>query len=426
MLVVTFYLQVYAVEKEPISFGKVVIGESRLPLKANHFNVKMDLNENVRAKVVLRKGSIQWVRIEDVLLTPRGRLAIYLAGDAKKYHIRYRDKSILLQQRSSYAYTEFFVSLFQNDPIQIYRDGKYFGEVKIHAKTMKKTDPTILVDYSCSRRGIEVEGMEGEYISLGCRIHRIGEFGKEEPMMEVLWTSANYRLLDDSEPPYISVFLKNAPVKLKVKNHLGQQREITLKARIPKRMHRLNVAYGLGPYFFETTFGGAEAVDPDNRQTQKLTEPVAPALMLYFNFKLSEDASVRGFDAAVWKQSSFNNAGIYFANDVAKILDRKLTITTLIGMQYLYFKFDNDSPTINEPIFPQGVEFQYNHAFGIENYIIGGGMFLSPSESIDYQNLWIRWGKNYFWELNYIYWGKEEFTAKMWGLSIGFLFDSYL
>ena len=78
-------------------------------------------------------------------------------------------------------------------------------------------------------------------------------------------------------------------------------------------------------------------------------------------------------------------------------------------------------------IFPQGIEFLWKHAFGIKNYIVGGGGFASPSETVDYQNLWIRWGKDYFWELNYIYWGipEEDHNAKMWGLSIGFPFKPF-
>ena len=135
--------------------------------------------------------------------------------------------------------------------------------------------------------------------------------------------------------------------------------------------------------------------------------------------------SIRGFDAAVWKKSTFNNAGVYFASDIASILDGKLTITTLLGMQHLYFQFDKKYETISEPIFPQGIEFLYKHAFGIKNYIVSGGAFISPSETIDYQNIWIRWGKNYFWELNYIYWGKDQFDAGMYGLSIGLPFKGF-
>ena len=153
---------------------------------------------------------------------------------------------------------------------------------------------------------------------------------------------------------------------------------------------------------------------------------IAPALFFYLNYKISETNSIRGFDAAIFKESTFNNAGLYLGSDFGHSLDNKLHFTTLLGVQYLHFQFDKDSSAISEPIFPQGIEFMYRHAFDIPNYIIAGGVFLSTSETIDYENIWIRWGKNYFWELNLISWGKDNFEATTWGLSIGFPFKGFL
>lgn len=413
-------------EKQPISFGKVTVGDNRLKLSVNDFKVKINLTKNISSKVILKKGSVQWIRIEDVLLTPRARMAIYLKGDASDFHIKYRGQSILMQQEERLAVTEFYVSLFQFDKAQIYYKGKNIGYISFHATKIKGNYKTThLIDYSCSKNNIKIKGMDNEYISLGCRTHRVGKFGKEKPMTEILWTSANYKLLDNSEAPYIAVFMNSKPVKIKVINQYNQVKEIEISATIPKRLHRLNIAYGLGPYAFNTTF----AKDPSITGPEKFdtkSEPMAPALMLYFNFKLSNETSIRGFDAVVAKDSIFNNLGAYFASDIAKSFDNKLTVTTLLGVQHLYFQFDKNSKIINEPIYPQGIEANYNHAFGIENYLIGGGAFLSPSESYDYQNIWLRWGKGVFWEVNYIYWKKEEFSAKMWGLSAGFYFGGFL
>lgn len=415
-----------AVESEPIAFGKVTVGDERVKLKVKDFKIKLRLNENIKSKVILKKRSIQWIRVEDVLLTPRARIAIYFRGKAQDFTLNYRGKSILMQQsKKSIAQTEFYVSLFQFDKIDIIKKGQKIGDISFYAKKNKnkKRNPA-LIDYSCSRNGISITGMENEFISLGCRTNRVGRFGRERPMLEVLWTSANYRLLDNSKAPYLAVFMSNNPVKLKVINHNNEIKEIVLTARIPKRLHRLNIAYGFGPYAFETTFD--QNPDENIADVLKKSEPVVPAFMAYFNFKIDDESSVRGFDAVVWKESVFNNLGIYYANDIANPLDKKLTITTLLGMQHLYFKFDNDSPVKSEPIFPQGIEFNYRHAFGIENYLINGGAFLSPSENIDYQNIWVRWGKTIFWELNYIGWGKGDFSAKMWGLSAGFFFGGFL
>lgn len=426
-LLIILSLNVFSSENEPISFGKVVVGDDRIALKVSDFNIRLKLNEDIKSKVILKKDSIQWIRIDEVLLTPRARISIYFQGEANEYALQYRNKSILMQQtQNDIAHTEFYVSLFQFDKIKVFKKGKEIGSISFYAKNVdtKKVRQTALIDYSCSRRSIEVIGMENEFISLGCRMNRIGKWGKEKAMLEVLWTSANYRLLDGSHAPYIAVFLTNNPVKVKVINHNNEVKEIEIRAKVPKRLHRLNIAYGYGPYFFETAYDQ----DPNENVEDllKYTEPIVPAFMAYFNYKIDNESSIRGFDAIVGKDSLFNNLGIYYASDIAKPLDKKLTITTLLGMQHLYFKFDDGFPTKSEPIFPQGIEFNYRHAFGIENYLINGGAFLSPSESIDYQNIWVRWGKTIFWELNYIYWGTGEFSAKMWGLSAGFFFGGFL
>ena len=53
-------------------------------------------------------------------------------------------------------------------------------------------------------------------------------------------------------------------------------------------------------------------------------------------------------------------------------------------------------------------------------------IFLIEVFFIEYRNVWVRWGKNYFWELNLIEWGQDDFKASMWGLSVGFPFKGFL
>jgi hypothetical protein len=52
-------------------------------------------------------------------------------------------------------------------------------------------------------------------------------------------------------------------------------------------------------------------------------------------------------------------------------------------------------------------------------------MFTSLSGPYNYNNIWIRYGKSYFWELNFIEWKKENREASMFGLSIGFPIASF-
>ena len=88
LLLLLFSVSALASESEPISFGKVVVGDNRLPLRVRDFKIRLKLNEDIKSKVVLKKGSVQWIRIEEVLLTPRARIAIYFKGDAKDFALQ--------------------------------------------------------------------------------------------------------------------------------------------------------------------------------------------------------------------------------------------------------------------------------------------------------------------------------------------------
>jgi hypothetical protein len=366
ILIGIFLNSAYAYKDEsPISFGSVELGENRLPLKPKHFNIEIKKYAPLQIKTKLKKDSLQWVRFDEVMLMPRARYAIYIKGNPENYHFRYRGKSVLAQNYKGYAHSEFYVSLFHHDPIQVYYKTKVVASISFTSKVFPKyKDRLHLIDYSCNRRNIKVTGLEGELLSVGCKMHRIGKIGSEKPMLEVMWTSPNWTLLDNSRAPYMAVFFDNVPIKVKVKNKKGMIKTVTIKANVPKRMHRLGIAMGIGPYAFETNYKGSTK-----------TEPLAPAIMGYFNFQLDDETSIRGFDALILKDSLFNNAGIYLANDIASVLDNKLTFTTLIGLQHLYFQFDADSSNVSDVIFPQGIEFLYRHAFGITDYIIGGGAF---------------------------------------------------
>lgn len=419
-----FSISTYASTIDPIVFGKVIIGDARVKLDINDFALKLKLELPYQGRVSLKRGSIEWIRIEDILLTPRARIAITLKGKASDYFVKYRNQNILFQDNGKISHTEFYISLYQFEKPEIYYQGNKIGEVEIIGKKKKTNKEAQQIDYSCSRNQVKISGIDHEQISLGCRTHRVGRLGKEKPYTEILWTSPNYEILDHAQAPYIAVFMDSKPVKIKVLDKEKKIKEITISAKIPSRLHRINIAYGLGPYTFETSF--KNDTDPLNPIDLQYKEPVAPAFMFYFNYKMTENQSIRGFDAVVWNRSTFNNFGVYFASDVAKPFDQKLTITTLLGMQHLYFKFNKSEKITSEPIFPQGLEVNYRHAFGIENYLIGGGAFLSPSTDYDYQNIWLRFGKDIFWELNYIYWGKEDFSARMFGLSAGFFFGGFL
>lgn len=418
LLLITSALSYEAKSLEDISFKNVSLGDKRIELKKTDFNVKSNIKiPSNKYQILVDADSLQWVRIKKSFLIPRVKISIKLQGLAEDYLIKYKDHTLSLQKKEKYASLQFYYSLFDDENVKLYKNGKPIGHFSILINEHFSHKKAHLIDYSCSRNKIRIEGIDKDLLSVGCRTKKSGKIGSEKATLEVIWASANYKSLGQDKRPYLSTLTDENPTKITVVNKKGERKIITISAYVPKRIYRLNTALGLGPYAFETSFNKNLNSSSDKIQYKS---PLSPAVMLYFNFKISKDISIRGFDAHISDKSTFNNAGGYLANNIAYLLDNKLIITTLLGAQYLYFNFDKDHEKISEPIYPQGVEFLYKHAFDIENYIISGGLFLSPSSEYDYQNIWIRWGKNYFWELNYIFWGKDRFNTSTYGLSIGF------
>jgi hypothetical protein len=96
-----------------------------------------------------------------------------------------------------------------------------------------------------------------------------------------------------------------------------------------------------------------------------------------------------------------------------------------LGLQAITFKSEFSSRARTRGIYPQGLEFVYNHAFGLKNYKFIFGAFLSPDSSDEYRNTWVRFGKKVFWEINYLSWGHDDLYSKQWGLSVGVPFMSF-
>ena len=150
------------------------------------------------------------------------------------------------------------------------------------------------------------------------------------------------------------------------------------------------------------------------------------SVMLYANFRLrpEDSLSIRAFEAAVSQSplhtAFFNNLGLYFAYDLARVWDTRLKLTAMLGMQGVSFAPAGLArATYNEALFPQGLELTYVDAFGRRNKTLSGGLFLQPTGNKHYQNIWVRYGGRVFGELNYISWRSYDRRAMMWGVSVG-------
>lgn len=332
----------------------------------------------------------------------------FRGNTAHRYSLEYAHQKIipLYDAKSGLYKSRVFISLFESLPLDLYEEDKKVNVIRVLPSSRLRSE---LIDYSCAPYSLTVEGIEDDFLSVGCKIQRTGKFGAEKPYLEVLLTSASYRLKDDSEPPYLIVFHETGESKITLVNPEGKEQLITIKAKIPEKLPRLRLAGGFGPY----------TLDTKDKFGNKISQ-IAPTIMLYGNLALNDSTSLRFFDSYSKNISTFHNWGGYFAWDLAEFCDQRCLITSLIGAQGIEYRFNSSTTTTNEMIFPQGFEFVYKHPFGNLNYRFSYGMFTSFSGLYDYGNYWVRYGKGWFWELNYIEWKREEQRASMFGISVGF------
>lgn len=390
-----------------ISFGDVQVAESRVQVNLEHFSI-VNLVESKRVKVKLLEGSVQWVRDSSNLLIPRAMIRIEISNPSKEIHVSNDGETYLPQTFENAARIDLYINLFNPGIIEVKEDEYTIGKYTLFAQR-SGIDNGQLIDYSCSAYDLNFKGLDKDYLSVGCVMERFGKIGSERPRLMITWASTNYTLKDGTRPPFRIVMQENAPVHLTLVDSQGKEQEVTITARLPKRLHRLKTAFGAGPYMFESKS------DSDERNDR-----LSAAAMLYGRYDLVKGSSFRIFDAIVAEKSIFNNAGLYFAYEIADIFDGRIEIVPLLGLQALYFKYDDNHPTRNGIIYPQGLEVVYKNAFGMMNTTMSAGAFFLSTSDEKYQNLWIRIGKKVFWELNYISWKADQNRATMAGLSIGF------
>lgn len=397
-----------------LSFGQVQIGESRIPIELKNFKIISKTN-SLKIETNFIKDTVQWVKTEEGLLTPRARIYIKIFSLRKDIHLSYANRPILPEKKNNFLYVELYVPLFKNQNIKLFADGKEVGKLFIEGTPSKDKTETHYIDYTCAPYKLNFIGLEREYLSASCRLRRIGSWGEEKPHLDVTWTTTNYKLLDESPSPFLTTFTGCSSVSTILKNENGQRREVNLKAQLPKRLKRIKTAIGFGPYAFKSI----------NKDGEELNS-VSPALMIYAKLDLAQNTSLRFFDALLWSESFFNNAGAYFAYELAQAFDNRFQLIPLLGVQAISFSYKQNEEKYSHFIYPQGIEAIYKHPFGFENYILTGGLFFSTQSSIEYTNAWVRFGKKIFWELNYIKWGHKDEVAQTWGLSVGIPFLSFL
>lgn len=382
--------------------------EFNIPLDQFDVDIEWTGEKTVPLFISISQNSLTWKSLDDGNKLPQLILSLNIDQNYKVY-FKYQGKTFIPETKSN-SHIYITTDIFSPDLVEIVLNGKVIGNIKVSPNLEYFRKKYVYIDHSCLPFNLSINDSVDLYTSIAC--HFYPNF-KREGVLDVSYLPSISRLQDKSPVPYHTQITTNGTSRLDL-FHKNQAHQVKIKASVPLFVPKLKTALGYGPYYFKTTDGNTSSEDH-----------LAATYMLYAKYDLSPSTSIRAFDALINTGAVFNNFGGYFAYELGSSYDRRFTLVPLLGFQSVSFRPDKESKMLNQMIFPQGGELVYKHAFGMKNHHLIYGMFLSASSTVSYKNIWVRFGKRIFWELNWINWNFENNDARMWGLSVGLPFLSF-
>lgn len=418
LILVLLFSYFHPAQAQTLSFEQDVVSEGELQVQLNDFTFE-STNKDFTVSVI--RESLKWRRNELQHLNPFLKIQIRSQLDPKTHILKFRDQLYTSSQseNSSSVYMVEY-NLFQPQPISIHNSSNAVVLAMIipNIRSASIAQP-ILIDHSCFPQNLSVQftsKTKPVYLTTRCQLDSYGKQGEETSVLTVSIQSPQLRFSTESiSKDSIQLRLHHSEKSLiQAIDEKGHVYQLEVAAKVPKRFHRLKTALGFGPYIYQT-----KDVAKSSEQS------VTPSYMLYGKYDLTGLSSIKFFDALIATETVFNNSGVYFSYDLASALDQMLIVNALLGVQGIHYRFPGDSNIDFTTTAPQGFEIVYKHPFGMENYNFMYGGFFSTNPSEPYINTWIRFGKGYFWELNYIKWEHEQKQISMFGLSIGIPFMQF-
>jgi hypothetical protein len=376
--------------------------------------------EGVQVSVV--PGSIQWVRVSQLLVVPRARLRLVAQGHEA---ITLRTSGSVETGLSGKIF-EALVPLFSGEWPPLKLQLKKAGQVREHAFNLKyspaKSTPVqknrVFMDSSCSPYLSEALGSESlaahQWAYLGCRMVRSRQGSAEFPTFEVYlhWdgpqgpVKANGIPIEPAVPGLWLIRLGGERSSVEISDGSGHRFE--LRFQIPRKLSYASLGLGVGPYgyYFE-----------DGVTTVSRTLPITT---MYGSYFLTESSRLVFFDAFAPGNRWYNDIGFYFNNESSRALDDRMSVNILLGFHVIGFRAA--SSVAYRLGVPQGFELIFRDAFATRYNLSAGGFFYPPIAGKTYYNAWFRYGTSrLFAEINYIAWselGPEN--EKVYSRSLGF------
>lgn len=384
------------------------------PLTTDDFEIKWKGASMSNVSVALVPGSLQWVRVNEVLMVPRALVKIQaLQSDHGFLRVRGIHQSL-----SASGQAALLVPLIAGSSSQIQLDliretSQLKGSLEVHFKPREK-GKQVFVDTSCSRTSLKtyVQDVPNDiWVYLGCRAIRTGVETHARNDLEVSIFSSEEELfsydlqkIESFEPHHwnFRFTTSNDTVDLLIKNG-----KLKLTASIPEKSHLANIGFGLGPYKF------------DFEKEGDFFHSTVPLATFYGSLTLHGTNRVVVFGAFTANKNMYSDAGSYFQFESFRGFDRRISLQLLIGVHG--FSYSSANVKIQRFNYPQGFEFIVYDLLGRGNNASLGG-FLQPSiNNKEYYNTWIRWGpQSWFVEANYIYTAESPgFSVRTYGITAG-------
>lgn len=351
-------------------------------------------------------GTLQWVRVAEVMLLPRGRLLV-TGENVENARLTASAATQGAVAVAGQVAIELPLALLSGPrhriEIVIVRGGQQFtGSLQVRfAPRRPATGPRVFFDPSCSRFALTADvatGPDDRWMLVGCRPVLVKDAAHATTAIDMLvyWDGAGPSVpVDGVGTPDVAPGLW----ALSVRGDPGQTQfgsgdsRVTLRYRTPARFRRGFIGAGVGGYAHLFALGA----DHSNSY--------APLVTLYGSFFFTDTLRLVLFDATAIEAHVASDLGLYLHIEWFRFLDRRIGVNLLLGAHVLGFRSQGRRDDRYSVRFstPQGLEATFTDA-GPTGYNLTAGAFVYPNVAgRSYYNIWLRWGPaRWFVELNYI------------------------
>jgi hypothetical protein len=374
-------------------------------------------------KASLVSGSLQWVRVLEVVVLPRARMVIQFEN-IEAGQVLNAGFVQTIDVRRGRGLVELPIALIsgEKNPIRvtIKRGGQlYQSEFRIQLKpSPQPLKPRVFVDSSCSPYHFTLKSkgnFQNDWGYVGCRRVRVrGENYRTTSLEVYLYWDHGGQTIDVGGVPTPSDL--GSLWKLRLRPEPGHftvragNHELKMEYRLGKKINYNGISMGLGPYAFSFRGNGEDV-------SNFVAMPT-----LYASHFISDTMRIVEFGAVTLDSHLYSDLGLYLHFEQFRFLDQRVAINLLLGGHALGFRSKGQYYWITA--LPQGFEIVFTDAFVPGKNLVMGAFVYPPISGNAYYNGWVRWGNQVFVEANYIAWEAAPndipFQSSSLGLSFGF------